>query len=66
MASVAQVYLDGKSNEINGIRLLLAQLDLSDTLVSIDAIGTQTENIKSKRDDYVLCVKNNQKHSLRI
>lgn len=42
MASVAQVYLDSKSNEINGIKLLLEQLNLSDTLVSIDAIGTQS------------------------
>lgn len=68
MASVAQVYLDSKSNEINGIKLLLEQLDLSDTLVSIDAIGTQTEiadQIKRKGGDYVLCVKNNQKHSLQ-
>lgn len=66
MACVAQVYLDHKSNEIHGIKLLLEQLDLSDTLVSIDAIGTQTEiaeGIIQKGGDYVLCVKNNQKHS---
>lgn len=68
MASVAQVYLDCKSGEINGIKLLLEQLDLNNTLVSIDAIGTQTEiaeQIISKGGDYVLCVKNNQKHSLQ-
>lgn len=32
MASVVQVYLDRKSNEINGVKLLLEQLDLGDTL----------------------------------
>lgn len=68
MASVAQIYLDNKSNKIQGIKLLLEQLALKDTLVSIDAIGTQTdiaETIIHKGGDYVLCVKNNQKHSLQ-
>lgn len=60
MASVAQIYLDNKSNEIQGIKLLLEQLALKDTLVSIDAIGTQTdiaETIIHKGGNYVLCVR---------
>lgn len=57
MANVAQVYLDSKGDEIQVIKLLLKQLALKDTLVSIDAIGTQTdiaETIIHKGGDYVL------------
>lgn len=68
LASVAQVYIGDKENEIVGIKQLLAKLNLQESMVSIDAIGTQTEiarSIVDKGGDYVLPLKNNQKHSLQ-
>ncbi|HBJ76725.1 MAG TPA: ISAs1 family transposase [Porphyromonadaceae bacterium] len=65
---MAQVYIDHKSNEINAIKVLLEQIELKDTLISIDAIGTQTaiaEQIKEKGGKYLLGVKSNQKHTLQ-
>lgn len=43
MYSLAQVYIDAKSNEIPAIHKLLQTLDLNGAIVSIDAIGTQTD-----------------------
>lgn len=63
-ASLAQVYISTKSNEINAIKELLAAIDLQDSIVTIDAIGTQTEIAKSvveKGGDYILQVKDNQR-----
>ena len=40
-ASLAQVYISTKSNEINAIREILKALDLRDSVITIDAIGTQ-------------------------
>jgi len=51
-----------KSNEITAIPELLATLALEGTIVTIDAMGTQTaiaRTIRSRGADYVLCVKDN-------
>jgi predicted transposase YbfD/YdcC len=54
-----------KSNEITAIPELLKLLDLAGCIVTIDAIGTQTEIVKTIVDggaDYLLSVKENQGH----
>ena len=51
-----------KSNEINAIPLLLARLELAGALVTIDAMGCQTEiakAIRGKGADYLLALKDN-------
>jgi predicted transposase YbfD/YdcC len=51
-----------KSNEITAIPELLATLAFEGTIVTIDAMGTQTEiarTIRKRGADYVLCVKDN-------
>lgn len=53
-----------KSNEITAIPLLLETIQIKGSVVTIDAMGTQTaiaEKIKSRRADYMLAVKGNQK-----
>lgn len=60
--------LDNKCKEIKGIKFHLEQLALKDTLVSIDAIGMQTdivETIIHKYENDVFCINNYQKHSLQ-
>jgi predicted transposase YbfD/YdcC len=64
---LAQRKVDDKSNEITAIPKLLAALELSGTVVTIDAIGCQrsiAEQITSKQADYILAVKENQKYLL--
>lgn len=61
--SLGQVVVDAKSNEITAIPKLLEMLELSGALVTIDAMGCQTEIAREivKADaDYVLAVKGNQ------
>lgn len=56
--------MDEKSNEITAIPQLLDAVNIKGNVITIDAMGTQTaiaEKIKSKRADYVLAVKENQK-----
>ena len=51
-----------KSNEINAITLLLRRLELTGALVTIDAMGTQTEIAQTIIDgggDYLLALKEN-------
>jgi predicted transposase YbfD/YdcC len=51
------------SNEITAIPVLLEQLELSDTIVTIDALGCQKDilqQIKQGRGDALLAVKENQ------
>jgi len=65
--TLAQVAVDGKSNEITAIPKLLALLDLNGALVTIDAIGCQktiAKKVVAGRGDYVLVVKGNQEHLL--
>jgi predicted transposase YbfD/YdcC len=61
--SLGQVVVDAKSNEITAIPKLLEILDISGALVTIDAMGCQTEiarKILDGKGDYVLHVKANQ------
>src|ERR1035437_1300358 len=64
---LAQRKVDEKSNEITAIPKLLAALELSVTVVTIDAMGCQrsvAEKIIGKKADYILAVKENQGHLL--
>jgi len=64
---LAQRKVDAKSNEITAIPKLLAALELSGTVVTIDAMGCQraiAEKIVGKNADYILAVKENQGHLL--
>jgi predicted transposase YbfD/YdcC len=61
--SLGQVVVDAKSNEITAIPKLLKMLEISGCLVTIDAMGCQTEiaqEIVNAGGDYVLAVKANQ------
>jgi predicted transposase YbfD/YdcC len=65
--TLAQVAVDGKSNEITAIPQLLELLDLQGALVTIDAIGCQkavAQQVVAGGGDYVLVVKGNQEHLL--
>ena len=60
---LAQVAVDVKSNEITALPVLLEALDLRDSIVTIDAMGCQTdlaERIVAGGGDYVLALKANQ------
>jgi hypothetical protein len=64
---LAQRKVDDKSNEITAIPRLLQTLELSGTVVTIDAIGCQSsiaQQIAEKQADYILAVKQNQGHLL--
>jgi predicted transposase YbfD/YdcC len=61
--SLGQVVVDAKSNEITAIPKLLDMLELSGAMVTIDAMGCQTEIARQIVDggaDYCLAVKDNQ------
>jgi predicted transposase YbfD/YdcC len=61
--ALGQVATDSKSNEITAIPVLLEQLALADTIVTIDALGCQKEivrHIKRGGGDAILAVKDNQ------
>lgn len=61
--SLGQVVVDAKSNEITAIPKLLEMLELSGSLVTIDAMGCQTKiarKIVDAEADYCLAVKGNQ------
>lgn len=60
---LGQVKVDEKSNEITAIPQLLKALEISGCIVTIDAMGCQTEIAKTIVDeggDYVLALKDNQ------
>jgi predicted transposase YbfD/YdcC len=62
---LGQTKVAEKSNEITAIPELLRLLDISGCIVTIDAIGTQTEiteTIIEGGGDYLLAVKENQGH----
>jgi predicted transposase YbfD/YdcC len=64
---LAQRKVDDKSNEITAIPKLLQALELSGTVVTIDAMGCQksiAQKIVDKKADYILAVKENQPHLL--
>ena len=65
---LGQVAVADKSNEITAIPGLLRQLDLTDQVVTIDAMGCQTAiaaQIVAQGGDYVLALKENQPALLR-
>ena len=60
---LGQVRVSEKSNEITAIPQLLMALDLEDSIVTIDAMGCQSEiaeGIVAQKADYILAVKANQ------
>ncbi|HEX9825921.1 MAG TPA: ISAs1 family transposase [Flavobacteriaceae bacterium] len=60
---LGQVKVSEKSNEITAIPKLLEALSLEGTVVTIDAMGCQTEiakEITGRKADYILAVKENQ------
>ena len=62
---LGQTKVADKSNEITAIPELLRLLDISGCIVTVDAIGTQTEiaeTIVNGGGDYLLAVKENQGH----
>jgi predicted transposase YbfD/YdcC len=62
---LGQVKVDEKSNEITAIPQLLEALAMSGCIVTIDAMGCQTdiaEQIIDREADYVLALKENQGH----
>lgn len=62
---LAQQKIEEKSNEIRAIPELLRLLDISGCIITIDAMGTQTdiaEQIIDQQADYLLAVKDNQAH----
>lgn len=64
---LGQRKVDDKSNEITAIPRLLQALELSGTVVTIDAMGCQkaiAEKIAAKKADYILAVKENQQRLL--
>jgi predicted transposase YbfD/YdcC len=63
---LGQVRTNEKSNEITAIPTLLSLLDIKDCVVTIDAMGCQTEIAQKILDgggDYVLSLKGNQGNS---
>lgn len=65
---LGQVKVDDKSNEITAIPELLRLLTLPGCIVTIDAMGCQTEiaaQIVAQGADYVLALKQNQGHLYR-
>jgi len=62
---LGQVKVDDKSNEITAIPALLRLLAIKGALITIDAMGCQTEiasQIIDQQGNYLLAVKNNQKN----
>jgi len=60
---LGQLKVDDKSNEITAIPALLEMLDIHGCIVTIDALGCQTdiaEQIVGQGGDYLLAVKENQ------
>lgn len=62
---LGQQTVEEKSNEITAIPELLRLLDINGCIITIDAMGCQTEiaeQIMTQKADYVLTVKDNQPH----
>jgi predicted transposase YbfD/YdcC len=61
--ALGQIATEEKSNEITAIPQLLNQIDLTDSLITIDAMGCQKEiahDIVAGSGDFVISVKDNQ------
>ena len=64
---LGQVRVNEKSNEITAIPILLETLSIEGNIITIDAMGTQTDianKIIENGADYILVVKENQKQLL--
>lgn len=62
---LGECQVDGKSNEITAIPLLLNSLDIYQKTITIDAMGCQKnicKLIRAKKGHYVVGLKQNQKH----
>ncbi|MDJ0801207.1 MAG: ISAs1 family transposase [Calothrix sp. MO_167.B12] len=60
--TLGQIKVEDHSNEITAIPALLELIDLQGAIITIDAMGTQTEIvrlIREKKADYVLALKTN-------
>ncbi len=60
--TLGQIKVEDHSNEITAIPALLELIDVTGAIVTIDAMGTQTEIvrlIRAKKADYVLALKSN-------
>lgn len=60
---LGQLKVDGKSNEITAIPVLLDLLDIEGCIITLDAMGTQREiasKIIENKADYILALKGNQ------
>jgi len=60
---LGQVKVEDHSNEITAIPALLELIDIAGAIITIDAMGTQTEIIqliRQKKADYVVALKSNQ------
>lgn len=60
---IGQRCVDGKSNEITAIPLLLNTLDIEGAIITLDAMGAQkavAKAIRDKKADYLLALKGNQ------
>ena len=60
--TLGQIKVEDHSNEITAIPALLKLIDVTGAIVTIDAMGTQTEIvrlIRAKKADYVLALKTN-------
>lgn len=61
--ALGQLKVDGKSNEITALPVLLKLLEVKGCVVTIDAMGCQKDlasQIVEQKGDYVLCLKGNQ------
>ena len=59
---LGQVKVEDHSNEITAIPALLELLDIAGAIITIDAMGTQTEIVRlicQKKADYVVALKSN-------
>ena len=60
--TLGQIKVEDHSNEITAIPALLELIDIKGAIITIDAMGTQTEIvrlIRTKKADYVLALKSN-------
>lgn len=67
--SLGQVKVEDKSNEIKAVPTLLSCLDLKDLIITIDAMGCQTDitnKIVEGKGDYLIALKGNQKTSYEL
>jgi predicted transposase YbfD/YdcC len=66
--TLGETKVPDKTNEIKGIPILLNQLNLTKTIITIDAMGTQkgiANLIRKKQSHYVLALKKNHKRFYR-